>query len=122
MPRHHFTLAALATSAVPGLEVAVAQPFTGGGEGEHDAALVTGADGSHAVVRVPTGARVAHRLMAEVRALSALTAGARSRLPFTVPTVLGTADSPTTVVTTYVPGSRLRPPAVVPAGRLAASI
>jgi hypothetical protein len=39
-----------------------------------------------------------------------------------MPTVLGTAEAPTTVVTTYVPGSRLRPAAVVPGGPLAASL
>ena len=122
MSRHHFTLAALATSAVPGLEVAVARPFTGGGDGDHDAALITAVDGRHAVVRIPATARTAHRILAEVRALDALTPGARSRLPFAVPTVLGTADTPTTVVTEYVPGSRLRPAAVVPGGALASSI
>ncbi|HEY8319904.1 MAG TPA: phosphotransferase [Amnibacterium sp.] len=122
MSRHHFTLAALATSAVPGLEVAVARPFTGGGSGEHDAALITAVDGRHAVVRTPATPRAEDRLLAEVRALAALTAGARSRLPFGVPTVYGTGAHPTTVVTSYVPGSRLRPEAVQAGGRLAASI
>src|SRR4051794_10357386 len=122
MSRHHFTLAALATSAVPGLEVGLVQPFTGGGEGEHDAALLTLADGGHAVVRVPATATASGRLLGEVRALGALTAGARSRLPFRVPVVLGSADDPATVVTTYLPGSRLRAAAVRPGGRLVTSL
>jgi aminoglycoside phosphotransferase (APT) family kinase protein len=122
MARHRFTLAALATSAVPGFEVASAQAFTGGGHGDHDAALLTGRDGSHTVVRVPTSAQAARRLLGEVRALTALTAGTRSRLPFAVPVVRGTADPPPTVVTDYVPGSRLRLDAVTAGSRLAASI
>jgi macrolide phosphotransferase len=122
MARHRFTLAALATSAVPGLEVAAAQTFTGGGHGDHDSALLTGRDGSHAVVRVPTSAHAARRLLGEVRALTALTPGARARLPFAVPTVRGTADPPPTVVTDYLPGGRLRLDSVTAGSRLAASI
>jgi macrolide phosphotransferase len=122
MARHRFTLAALATSAVPSLEVAAAHTFTGGGHGDFDAALLTGADGDHVVVRVPTSAAAARRLLGEVRALSALTAGARSRLPFAVPTVRGSAESPPTVVTTYLAGTRLRLDAVTGGSPLAVSI
>jgi len=122
MARHRFTLAALATSAVAGLEVARAQPFTGGGDGEHDAALITAADGRHLVVRVPVTEAAEARLRREVVALGSLTAGARSRLPFAVPAVVGTATAPFTVVTAYVPGSRLKPAVVQPGSRLAASL
>jgi aminoglycoside phosphotransferase (APT) family kinase protein len=43
-----------------------------------------------------------------VRALQALTPGARGRLPFAVPEVRGVGEHPLTVVTRYLPGSRLR--------------
>ena len=69
MSRHRFTLAALATLAVPGLDVAVTRTFTGGGEGQHDAALLTDADGDHSVVRAPVDAQSAARLTAEIEVL-----------------------------------------------------
>src|SRR3954471_8539032 len=107
MARHHFTLAALATNAVPGLEVAAAQPFTGGGTGAFDAALITSAAGGHLVVRVPLRAAAARTAAAEARALAALRPGVRHRLPFEVPAVHGLLAGATGLpafVTSYVPG------------------
>src|SRR5690606_16161377 len=46
MARSHLTLAALATSAVAGLDVVGAQPFGAPG-GDFDSALLTGRDGRH---------------------------------------------------------------------------
>src|SRR5919107_5995 len=118
MARHHFTLAALATSAVPGLEVAAAQPFTGGGTGAFDAALLTSATGEHLVVRVPLHEAAARGAAAELRALAALTPGARHRLPFAVAAVRGVVPGatglPAAFVTTYLPGQRVRRTAVKP--------
>lgn len=128
MPRHHLTLAALATAALPGLDVARAQPFTGGGEGEFDSALVTGRDGAHLVVRVPATAAAAHSQDSETRSLTALTAGVRARLPFAVTTVRGVGvtggrgSGPLSQVRDYLPGQRVRPEAVTAGGPLAASL
>ncbi|MFD1720209.1 phosphotransferase [Amnibacterium endophyticum] len=122
MPRHRFTLAALATLAVPGLDVAVTRTFTGGGDGQYDAALITDALGSHFIVRAPVDRSSAERLEAEERALGALTSGARARLPFDAPTVVGVLPKPRTVVGGYIEGVRLQPPVVRPDGPLAGSV
>ena len=122
MPRHRFTLAALATLAVPGLDVAVTRTFTGGGEGQHDAALLTDREGDHLVVRAPVDAQAAARLTAEVAVLAVLTPGVRARLPFAVPSGRGVLPAPHAVVTTYLPGVRLQPAAVGADSALAASI
>ena len=122
MPRHRFTLAALATLAVPGLDVALTRTFTGGGDGQHDAALLTDARGAHYVVRAPVDAAAAARLEAEGRALAALTPGVRARLPFAVPSVAGVLPKPRAVVSGYVAGSRLQPGAVRADSALATSI
>jgi macrolide phosphotransferase len=122
MSRHRFTLAALATLAVPGLDVAVTRTFTGGGEGQHDAALITDADGEHLVVRAPADPQAAARLTAEVAVLEVLTPGVRARLPFAVPTTRGVLPSPQAVVTDYLPGVRLQPGAVGAESALAGSI
>jgi aminoglycoside phosphotransferase (APT) family kinase protein len=122
MPRHRFTLAALATLAVPGLDVAVTRTFTGGGEGQHDAALLTDGNGDHLVVRAPVDAQAGARLTAEISVLGALTPGVRARLPFAVPTITGVLPAPQAVVSTYLPGVRLQPGAVGADSALAASI
>lgn len=118
MPRHRFTLAALATLAVPDLDVAVTRTFTGGGDGQHEAALLTDRSGRHLVVRAPAHEEAGTRLEAEIRALDALTPGARARLPFGVPAGLGVLPSPHAVVTSYVEGARLQPGALRPDGPL----
>ena len=122
MARHRFTLAALATLAVPGLDVAVTRTFTGGGDGQYDAALLTDRAGEHLVVRAPTDRDAAARLATEYRALGALTAGVRARLPFAVPTAIGRLPAPAAVVTSYLPGGRLQPAAVQPGDALAAGV
>ncbi|MGT2424921.1 phosphotransferase [Amnibacterium kyonggiense] len=122
MPRHRFTLAALATLAVPGLDVAVTRTFTGGGEGQYDAALVTDAGGEHLVVRAPVDPQAAARLTAEVDVLEVLTPGVRARLPFAVPSTKGVLPAPHAVVTSYLPGVRLQPGAVGAESALAGSI
>ena len=91
MARSHLTLAALATSAVPGLDVAAAQPFTSNRHGEYDSALITARDGRHYLVRVPTSDAAEIAQAAELKALSALSTGVRSRLPFSLSTFVGTA-------------------------------
>lgn len=88
MARSHLTLAALATSAVDGLDVAASQPFGAPG-GDFDAALLTGSDGRHWTVRVPRSERAEAEQSADLVALRALSAGVRTRLPFAVSTFAG---------------------------------
>ncbi|MBK0421006.1 phosphotransferase [Leucobacter sp. CSA2] len=97
-----FTLAALATSAVPGLSVF--------GVRAHDddsfvAAVIVGDDGE-LLVRVPRSQPAEVLQSAELLGLAALTAGPRSRLPFRVPAALGMTRAGDTraVVTTLLPG------------------
>lgn len=106
MARSHLTLAALASSALPGIDIRAAEPFTGSGHGEYDSALVTAADGSRLVVRVPTSDLAEIGLAGDVYALANLSAGIRSRLPFDVQTVRGQVvyDGTRAVVYEYVEG------------------
>jgi aminoglycoside phosphotransferase (APT) family kinase protein len=89
MARSPFTLAALATSAVAELDIAGVQSFGSTGQGDFDAALLTGRDGRHWVVRVPRSERAEAEQSADLVALRALSAGVRSRLPFAVSTFAG---------------------------------
>ncbi|MFD1714243.1 phosphotransferase [Amnibacterium flavum] len=89
MARSHLTLAALATSAVPGLDVAAAQPFTSHRQGEFDSALLTARDGKHYLVRVANSESAAKAQTAELSALGALSSGVRTRLPFALSTFVG---------------------------------
>ncbi|WP_166409056.1 phosphotransferase [Labedella phragmitis] len=110
MARSHLTLAALATSAVPGLTVIGSGPLGLGASGDFDSALLRTDDEREIVVRVPTSQRAETEQARELLALAALTDGIRSRLPFTVPTVLGQTPAGDTraVVSTFVPGVQVR--------------
>jgi hypothetical protein len=106
MARSHLTLAALATSAVPGLTVVGSGPLGLGASGDFDSALLRTDDEREVVVRVPTSQRAETEQARELLALAALTDGIRSRLPFAVPTVLGQTPTGDTraVVSTFLPG------------------
>ncbi|MCU1570834.1 MAG: macrolide 2-phosphotransferase [Naasia sp.] len=129
MARSHLTLAALATSAVPGLDVAAAQPFTSNRHGDFDTALLTARDGSHYLVRVPNSPAAEAAQNAELTALASLSSGVRSRLPFTLSTFIGQsvvrspAGAPARRATVYefVYGRRVRLERLYP-GPLAESI
>lgn len=110
MARNHLTLAALATSAVPGLDVVQSARFGSQGSGDFDAAILTLRDGNHAIVRVPRSARAEQEQQSDLEALRALSAGIRTRLPFAVSTPLGQAPVGRTraVVTDFVYGARVR--------------
>ncbi len=103
MARSHLTLAALATSAVPGLDVAAAQPFSSNRQGEFDTALLTARDGRHFLVRVANSEAAEKAQLAELTALGALSSGVRTRLPFEL--------------ASYVGQTRVRPRDGVPGGR-----
>ena len=108
MARSHLTLAALATSAVPGLDVAAAARF-GASEGDFDAAIVTDRDGRHWIVRAPRTAVAEAVQSADLVALRALSAGVRTRLPFAVSVFAGQAPIGSTraVVYEFVYGNRV---------------
>ena len=89
MARSHLTLAALATSAVDGLDVAAATSFGAGQGSDFDSALVTGRDGKHWIIRVPRNPRAEAEQSADLVALRALSTGVRTRLPFGVSTFAG---------------------------------
>jgi aminoglycoside phosphotransferase (APT) family kinase protein len=114
MARSHLTLAALATSAVAGLDVVGSTPFGGSKGGDFDSAILTARDGKHWIIRVPNNARAEAEQSADLVALRALSAGVRSRLPFTVSAFAGQAPVGSTraVVYEFVYGTKLHLPDV----------
>jgi len=90
MARSEFMLAAVAASAVPGLD-AVSVATAPHHADDVDAAILGDRDGAHFTVQVPRTKAAEERQTAEIRALTALTPGARSRLPFDLATVIGQA-------------------------------
>ncbi|MFB2556615.1 phosphotransferase [Herbiconiux liangxiaofengii] len=106
MARSHFTLAALATSAVAGADVVAARPLSTGGAGRFDSAIVTLRSGDEYVVRVPRDDDAGSEQSRDLVALNALTPGVRSRLLFHVPAFLGQTpvDDTRAVVYDYIPG------------------
>ena len=89
MATNPFTLAALATTAVEGLELRGATDDGSTAEVEQVAAQ-TG-EGVTVRIRVPRVPHVLERARAEAKALSAASAGVRERLPFVIPELLGSA-------------------------------
>ncbi|MGO1537870.1 MAG: phosphotransferase [Leucobacter sp.] len=102
------TLAALATSAVPGLVVHGAREHRGNGGGQFTSAVIISDDGE-SIVRIPRSQNAEVQQSAELLGLAALSDGARTRLPFDVPTSLGMTRSGDTraVVTTFITGGRV---------------
>jgi aminoglycoside phosphotransferase (APT) family kinase protein len=109
MARSHLTLAALATSAVPGLDVVSASTFGSGAHGDFDAALLTGRDGRHWIARLPRNERAEAEQSADLVALRALSAGVRTRLPFAVSTFAGQTpvNGTRAIVYEFVYGSKV---------------
>jgi macrolide phosphotransferase len=109
MARSALTLAALATSAVAGLDLVGVQGFGSSGGGDYDAALLTGRDGRHWLVRVPRSDRAEAEQSADLVALRALGAGVRARLPFSVSAFAGQAPVAGTraVVSEFVYGAKV---------------
>ena len=122
MARSPLTLAALATSAVAGLDVAAVTRFGSAGAGAFDAALLTGADGRHWVVRVPRSEQAEAEQSADLVALRALSAGVRARLRFAVSTFAGQTpiDGTRAVVYEFVYGTKVERASISP--ELAVSI
>ncbi len=109
MARSHLTLAALATSAVAGLDVVSASRFGSGTHGDFESALITTRDGKHWIIRVPTSERAEAEQSADLVSLRALSVGVRARLPFAVSNFAGQTPIGGTraVVFDFVNGSPL---------------
>lgn len=118
-----FTLAALATMAVPGLIARTAREHTYGDADELIAAVLL-TDQGEVIVRVPRDATAEQLLGGELLGLAALTEGARSMLPFAVPTVIGQTKAGNTraVVCTFLTGEKLSSPQIAPDALILASI
>ena len=98
------------------------QRFGSAGSGDFDAALLTGADGRHWVVRVPRSERAEAEQSADLVALRALSAGVRARLKFAVSTFAGQTpiDGTRAVVYEFVYGTKVERSTIGP--ELAVSI
>jgi len=102
------TLAALATSAVPGLQiVGVREHSLAGGGAFNSAVIIT--DDAELIVRVPRDSTSEVQQSAEMLGLAALADGARNALPFRVSETLGMTRAGETraVVSTFLPGGRI---------------
>ena len=108
MARSHLTLAALATSAVAGLDAVAASSFGASTGSDFDAAIITAADGKHFIIRVPRNQRAEAEQSADLVALRALSAGVRTRLPFAVSAFAGQVpvDSTRGIVYEFVYGDK----------------
>jgi aminoglycoside phosphotransferase (APT) family kinase protein len=107
MARSHLTLAALATSAVPGADIVGTRTLTTGVNARFDSAVVSLRSGDEYVVRVPLSPEAETEQSLDLVALNALTSGVRTRLPFRVPAYQGQAPIGETraVVYDYIPGT-----------------
>jgi macrolide phosphotransferase len=122
MARSPFTLAALATAAVPGLDVTHAVRLGSARSRDVDAAVLTSRDGRHLVIRVPRTEPAEAEQSADLVALRALSDGVRSRLPFAVPRLVGQTpiDGTRAIVHEFVDGDPVPLEAITPG--LASSI
>ncbi|MET3768657.1 aminoglycoside phosphotransferase (APT) family kinase protein [Marisediminicola sp. UYEF4] len=107
MARSPLTLAALATSAVAGLDVTTASRHGSGSGGDYEQAALSTRDGQRLLIRVPRSPSAETQASADLIALRALSTGIRARLPFSAPTPLGHAPVGGTraVVCDLLPGS-----------------
>ena len=124
MARSHLTLAALATAAVAGFDVASSRSFGTGTHGDFVSALLTTRDGKNWIIRVPTSERAEAEQSADLVALRSLTAGVRARLPFAVPNYVGQTPirGSRAVVYSFVNGSPVSLAGISDDSRLAPSI
>ncbi|QCR18884.1 phosphotransferase [Agrococcus sp. SGAir0287] len=115
MAANPFTLAALATSAVPGIEVVGA--VDDGSDEDLEAVAARVADGRVVRVVVPRTPEALRRLRDQAVTLSVFSRAVRDRLPFEVPETLGTAPLQRTavVVSTRLGGATMRLADVSPA-------
>ncbi len=124
MARPPLTLAALATAAVPGLEVRAARPHTRRSHGAFDAVELESADGRRLLIRAPRSQGAETEQSADLVAIRAMTPGIRSRLPFLVPGFVGQApiDGTRAIVTEFLSGAVLTADELTEHATLAASV
>lgn len=105
MKRTVMELAALASAAMPGLDIVEAAAFPDDPRA-FDSAIVTDDDNNHWRVRSPRNSQAAFRLETEIQVLSGFTPAIRARLPFRVPSVAGAVqlDSLRTFIYHQMPG------------------
>lgn len=116
------TLAALATSAVSGLQVTGYRELPGDANTEHSILLTTSE--GELLVQLPTSAAAEVHHSAKILGQSALTLGVRERLPFDAPQVLGMTRKNDTraIVSTYIHGDHFDVEDVEPDALLIESI
>ena len=106
MKRTAMELAALASAAMPGLDIvqAAASPDD---PRAFDSAIVTDTDNNHWRVRAPRHSQAAFRLETEIQVLSGFTPAIRAHLPFRVPSVAGAVqiDGLRTFIYHQMPGA-----------------
>ena len=106
MKRTAMELAALASAAMPGLDIvqAAASPDD---PRAFDSAIVTDTDNNHWRVRSPRNSQAAFRLETEIQVLSGFTPAIRAHLPFRVPSVAGAVqiDGLRTFIYHQMPGN-----------------
>jgi len=113
MARSSLTLAALAVAAIPDLEVASAAALND--DAEFDSAVIETKDERHLLIRVPRNRAAEDRLVKEIAAAQALTPGARARLSFAAPVLVGRARvAPTFAAVTEYPYGTAVPLAQIP--------
>ena len=124
MARPPLTLAALATAAVPGLEVRAARAHTRRSHAAFDAVEFHTTDDRHLLIRVPRSQSAESEQSADLVALRAMSPGIRSRLAFRVPTFVGQApiDGTRAIVTEFIPGAMLSADELTAHDRLATSV
>jgi aminoglycoside phosphotransferase (APT) family kinase protein len=124
MARSHLTLAALATSALSGLDVARTRKHSHGNTGMFDSALIVDRDGRELIIRVPMTQSAETEQSADLVALRALTVGNRSRLPFDVPQFVGQTPASGTRAIVYemLPGDSFDADALTAHAGVAGSI
>lgn len=131
MAGSQFTLAALATTAVPGLVLTGTRTLGSVAGGDYESAVVRDADGRSSAIRRPRNQRAEARQSADLVAIRALSAGIRTRLPFAVPEYRGQAPIGSTraILTSYVEGAHPalrdltdRPELATSAGRAIAAL
>lgn len=88
MKRTAMELAALASAAMPGLDIVQAADSPDDPRA-FDSAIVTDTDNNHWRVRSPRDSQAAFRLETEIQVLSGFTPAIRAHLPFRVPSVAG---------------------------------
>jgi macrolide phosphotransferase len=124
MAGSQFTLAALATTAVPGLVVTGTRTLGSPAAGDYESAVLRDADDRRSAIRRPRNQRAEARQSADLVAIRALSTGIRTRLPFAVPEYLGQAPIGSTraIVTTYIDGAHVSKSALLADPALATSV